>query len=200
MCLRICPAASKQAHAEAVDAGVVADGGEILHALAHQRANQIFGDAAEPEAADHDGGAVENIADGFVGIGDDLIHAKEILTENRVTSLAQFRTVRKHSITTAVLDEALFFQIGAPRSNSIASRACRGFRGCAPDAVPALAERLRIFALLVMAISRHMEYGLLEMRVISRKRVLRPRAAAHLRRIPRLERRPARWRSSAADD
>ena len=47
---------------------------EILGAFADQGADQIFGHAAESEAADHDGGAVEDVADGFVGVGDDFVH------------------------------------------------------------------------------------------------------------------------------
>ena len=82
MCLRICPAASSRPYAQAVHADVVADGGEILHALANQRANQIFRNTAQPESANHDGRAVEDILDGFVGAGNNLIHRQGILNEN----------------------------------------------------------------------------------------------------------------------
>ena len=53
----------QQTDAETVDPGIVADGGEILRALLCQRADQVLGHAAQPEAADHDGGSVENVAE-----------------------------------------------------------------------------------------------------------------------------------------
>ena len=36
----------------------------------------------KPEAADHDGGAVEHVLDGFVGVGNDLVHGRKIVVEN----------------------------------------------------------------------------------------------------------------------
>ena len=57
----------EKADAEVVDAGVVADDGEIFGAFAADGSDQIFGDAAEAEAAHEDGGAVGEIGDGGVG-------------------------------------------------------------------------------------------------------------------------------------
>ena len=48
----------QQADAEVVDAGIVADDGEVLRAAAMQRGDQVFGNAAQSEAAHHDRGAV----------------------------------------------------------------------------------------------------------------------------------------------
>ena len=79
MCLTNLAGREQQAHAQAVDADVVADGGEILHALADQGANQVFRDATQPEAANHDGGAVEDVLDGLVGAGYDFVHRKFIV-------------------------------------------------------------------------------------------------------------------------
>src|SRR6185437_6565921 len=64
----------EQSHAKAVDSDVVANGVEVLHAFAHQGANQVFGDAAETEAAHHDGGALKDVLNGLVCTGDDFIH------------------------------------------------------------------------------------------------------------------------------
>jgi len=47
-----------------VDADIVGDGVEVLDTLAHQRGDQIFGNAAESEAAEHDGGAIVDVGDG----------------------------------------------------------------------------------------------------------------------------------------
>ena len=66
----------QQAVAQSVHADVVADGREILRALADQGANQVFRDAAQSESANHDGGAIEDVFDGFVGVGYDFIHRK----------------------------------------------------------------------------------------------------------------------------
>ena len=64
----------QQTHTVSIHAHVVADCGEILCALARQRANQIFGNPAQAEAADHDCRAIRNIADGFIGIRNNFLH------------------------------------------------------------------------------------------------------------------------------
>ena len=69
----------KQPHAKAVHADVVADGSQILAALAYQGAYQIFGDATQAEPANHDGCAIENVFYRFVRVGDNLVH-RTILT------------------------------------------------------------------------------------------------------------------------
>jgi hypothetical protein len=66
----------QQPHAEAVDADIVADGSEVFHTLTNQGPNQIFGDAAQTEAADHDDSTVEHVANSFIGTGNDFVHKK----------------------------------------------------------------------------------------------------------------------------
>ena len=68
------PRAQQRADAVIVDAGVVADDGEVLGAAAMQRGDQVFGNAAEPEAAHHDGGAIGNDGDRLVGGGQHFVH------------------------------------------------------------------------------------------------------------------------------
>src|SRR5580698_10563695 len=65
-------------HAEAVDTNVVADGGQILHSFADQGPNQILGDAAQSESAHHDDRAVEHVANGFIGIGNNFVHESDL--------------------------------------------------------------------------------------------------------------------------
>jgi len=60
------PIPEQEPEAEAVYADVVGNGGEVLRPLLHQRANQVFRNAAQAEAADHDGGAVLDISDCLV--------------------------------------------------------------------------------------------------------------------------------------
>ena len=57
----------QQTDAEVIDAGVVADDGQVFGAFATDRGDQVFGDAAKAEAAHQDGGAVLEIFDGGVG-------------------------------------------------------------------------------------------------------------------------------------
>ena len=64
----------QQAVAHAIDADVVADGGEVLRSFADERANQILRHAAQSETANHDRRAVEDVADGFIGIGYYFVH------------------------------------------------------------------------------------------------------------------------------
>lgn len=58
--------AEQLAEAPVVDAGVVADGGEVLRALALHRVDERLGDAAEAKAADKQLAAVGNLGDGLV--------------------------------------------------------------------------------------------------------------------------------------
>ena len=55
------PRLQQNADAEVVDAGVVADDGEACRAARVQRANEVFGDAAQAEAAHHDRRAVGDL-------------------------------------------------------------------------------------------------------------------------------------------
>ncbi len=43
--------------------------------LSHECLNQIFRNATQTEAADHDGGAILNVGDCLLKIGNDFIHA-----------------------------------------------------------------------------------------------------------------------------
>src|SRR5207249_2690638 len=60
---------------------VVGNRRQVLDVLAHERLDQIFRDAAQAEAADHDAGAVGNIAHRVVGAGHDFVHASMILNQ-----------------------------------------------------------------------------------------------------------------------
>ena len=55
--------------------GVVANHRQVPHALVAQCLNEIFGNATQSEAADHDGGAILNVGDGLLKIRNDFIHA-----------------------------------------------------------------------------------------------------------------------------
>ena len=68
------PRPQQRTDAVVVDAGVVADDGQVLRAAAMQRRDQVFGNAAQPEAAHHDGGAVGNDGDRLVGGGQHFVH------------------------------------------------------------------------------------------------------------------------------
>ena len=71
----------QKSHSVSVDANIVADGGEILCALTDQRANQVFRNTAQAEAANHDGRAIGYVADRFIGAGNNFIHSEEILMQ-----------------------------------------------------------------------------------------------------------------------
>ncbi len=74
------PVVKKLAQPVLIDTGVVGDRGETGHAFAHQRLNQILRYAAQSESADHEHGAILNIANRFVGTGHDFVHKHTILT------------------------------------------------------------------------------------------------------------------------
>ena len=59
----------EEPQAEVIDSGVVADAGEVLDAAVAQRHDEVLGDAAETEAADHDRHAVSQDA-GFTQVGE----------------------------------------------------------------------------------------------------------------------------------
>ena len=68
------PIGEQQSHAVAIDAGIIADGGQILHAFVSQRADQVLGHPTQPKPSYHDGGPVEDVLNGLLGAGDDLVH------------------------------------------------------------------------------------------------------------------------------
>ncbi len=69
------PRAQQDADAEVVDAGVVADDGEVLGATLVQRLDQVLGDAAQPEPAHHDGRPVGDQGHRFVSALQNLVHS-----------------------------------------------------------------------------------------------------------------------------
>src|SRR5581483_6277712 len=70
------PRCQQQAHSVSVHANVIADGGEILRSFANESSDEILRNTAQTEAADHDGCAVRNVADGFIGTGYNFVHRK----------------------------------------------------------------------------------------------------------------------------
>ena len=69
------PGVEQDAEADAVDAGIVGDDGQVLHAGIADREDQRLGDAAQPEAAGHDHHAVlEQAGERRRRIGIDLFH------------------------------------------------------------------------------------------------------------------------------
>ena len=68
----------QRADAKLIDAGVVADHGQVLGAAAMQRRDQMFGDPAQAEAAHHDGGAIGDHRHRFVGGGQQFVHEFEL--------------------------------------------------------------------------------------------------------------------------
>ena len=68
------PGGEHQAQAEVVDADVVADGVQVLDAFFHERRDQVLRNAAQPEAADHDGRAIVDVVDRLIGVRNYLVH------------------------------------------------------------------------------------------------------------------------------
>ena len=67
----------QDAEADAVDAGIVRDHGEILHPGIADGEDQRLGNAAQPEAAGHDQHAVlEDVGERRARIGVDLFHGR----------------------------------------------------------------------------------------------------------------------------
>src|SRR5579872_3299713 len=93
----------------AIDADVVGDGGEIAQPLAHQGVDQVLRNAAEAEAAEHEGCAGGDVMDRLIGGSKDLAHAL-ILPQNntchRDTEKALFTT---RSIKTRCHPEAVLW-------------------------------------------------------------------------------------------
>src|SRR5262249_19854177 len=75
-----------QADAEVVDAGVVRDAGEILHALFNQSGNRVLGNSTQAEAAERQQCAVGDVLHRLGGIGDNFIHSSERFLANRRVS------------------------------------------------------------------------------------------------------------------
>ena len=92
------PGFQKQADPEIVDSGVVGDQREVFRAFADEGGNEIFGDAAEAEASEQNGGAVFNACDGGIRVRDAFVHffsaprisLREDLTEKFTAFRRQF--------------------------------------------------------------------------------------------------------------
>ena len=63
-----------EAQAPVVDAAVVRHHGQVLHAAADERGDEVLRDPAETEAAHHEQGAVRHVAHGFVRGRNDFVH------------------------------------------------------------------------------------------------------------------------------
>jgi hypothetical protein len=66
----------QQARAEIRDASVIRDHGEVFRPGAQHRGDQIFRDAAQPEAAHQNGGAVAHTGDCRIRIGYSFVHSR----------------------------------------------------------------------------------------------------------------------------
>jgi hypothetical protein len=62
-----------QPQPEVIDAGVVADGSDVLHALGDQRGDEVLRDAAQPEAAHAQRRTIGNVGDGLRRRREDLV-------------------------------------------------------------------------------------------------------------------------------
>ena len=65
----------QQAQTEVINAGVVADAGKASNTPANERRDGVLRDAAQAEAADHQGHIVLQAIQRHVGIGHHLVHA-----------------------------------------------------------------------------------------------------------------------------
>ena len=165
----------QDADAEVVDAGVVADDGEVLRAARVQRGDQVLGNAAQAEPAHQDRRAVGNERDGRLGARQHLVHGRLHGGSYRTAVSASAGRVEH-------LGQAI--AVGQIASQILQQR----------DSVSSAAP---ISSALVAAMSFQISGGLDARRVVS----TRPRPASESpRRRPR-RRRPAsaRWRSAAAD-
>ena len=63
---------------ESIDAHVVADDAQMAHAPAHHGRDQVFRNAAQPESAQHDGGAVGNVGDRLVARWNDFVDCHDL--------------------------------------------------------------------------------------------------------------------------
>jgi hypothetical protein len=85
----------QDANPEVIDAGVVADDGEVLRALAADGGDEIFRDASKAKAAHEDGGAIGEVGDSDVG-GVDALIQERVLGERE--SLLQDGTERRKEV------------------------------------------------------------------------------------------------------
>jgi hypothetical protein len=76
----------QQPHPKAIHTHVVADRSEIPDTFLDQCTNQMFGNAAQPEPADHDSGTVKNAANRLLCTSNDLVH--KIKRENQTAEIS----------------------------------------------------------------------------------------------------------------
>src|SRR2546421_3511144 len=94
----------QQADAEIVDAGVVADDGQVLYTFAADSSDEVFWDATQTEAAHEDGCAVVDLLNGGVGGGDAFVHT--VLRSVRGSLLHQWRSWKTPQVWALVAMDA----------------------------------------------------------------------------------------------
>ena len=72
------PRPQQQPQPEVVNACIVADAGETLHAPAHQCGDQVLGDAAQTEATYHQGHAIGDALERGVSATDRFVHGPNV--------------------------------------------------------------------------------------------------------------------------
>src|SRR5438046_1613252 len=148
----------QQPHTEAIHANVVADRRKVLYAFAYQSTNEVLRNSAQPKPAHHDGGAFENVLDGLIRVGDDFIHEKKDFSSENASH---------HFSVTPCLRGETFLNRCARSNSSSNPRVSRFSRMCA-SFCSSFSSASPTFFLFVSTTSRHIPYGLAEMRVISR--------------------------------
>src|SRR5271165_4067740 len=80
---------------------------QVLHALFDQRADEVLGNAAQPEASEHDGVAILDVVNGLVCICHYLVHCHDEFpgaapesAQPAVESTGLFRRERRLTLTT----------------------------------------------------------------------------------------------------
>ena len=91
------PSGKQHAHGISVHPHVVADGGEVLHTLANQGADQVLRNTTQAKSSDHDGGAIENVADGLVGVGNNFVHRGRIVKQIHHGGTETLRNARQRT-------------------------------------------------------------------------------------------------------
>src|SRR5271157_1162 len=81
------PRLQQASQAELIHARIIAYDREVLRAFASHGVDEVFGNATEPETADHDRRAVGEVGNGGVRIGEDLVHSLSWLPEREWTEI-----------------------------------------------------------------------------------------------------------------
>ena len=64
----------QQANAEVIHSCIVTNDGQILRSLVSQSSDEVLRNSAQSKPTHHNGGTIANIRDGFVCVGDELVH------------------------------------------------------------------------------------------------------------------------------